>query len=227
MKNRLISRRYYLHGDLYELNPNKYYCALCDAFELKEHFYSNDFHKNNNQEKYIRSLARYKKANERFLIANSRPKSAKNLFSDITKKKAGRFYHWLKKQKERDDPIGDLANDALRDKSFPMETNSSKVIKNYLLFKEACDEAIQALAEAYEEFKTKIKYRSGISPKIRFEIFKRDNYKCQVCGASVKEDGVKLEVDHKNPKSMGGTDDESNLWTLCFDCNRGKGKCEL
>lgn len=222
-----ISKRYYLHGNLYELIPNKYYCALCDSFEIKEHFYSNDFHKSNNQEKYLRSLARYKKANKRFLVSNSRPKNPENLFSDLPIKKYGRFYRWLKKQKERDDPIGDLANDVLRDDSFPIETNSFKLIKRHLIFKRACDEAIQAFDEAFDEFRTRITNRSSISPKIRFEIFKKDNYKCQICGASVKEDGVKLEVDHKIPKSRGGTDDKSNLWTLCFNCNRGKGNSKL
>ena len=227
MKNKSISRRYYLHGDLYELNPNKYYCALCDAFELKEHFYSNEFHQNNGQEKYLRSLARYKKASKKFLLSYPRPKSAKNLFSDIPQKNYGGFYRWLIKQTKRDDPIGDLANDALRDKTFPVESSSLKLIKAHLKFKSACDEAIQALEEAFDEFKPKIKNRSGISLKVRFEIFKADNYKCQICGASVKEDGIKLEVDHKLPVSKGGTNDKSNLWTLCFNCNRGKGKKEL
>ena len=34
---------------------------------------------------------------------------------------------------------------------------------------------------------------------------------------------VELEVDHKIPVSRGGTDDEKNLITKCFNCNRGKG----
>jgi 5-methylcytosine-specific restriction endonuclease McrA len=34
--------------------------------------------------------------------------------------------------------------------------------------------------------------------------------------------GIRLELDHKLPKSKGGNDDLDNLQTLCFECNRGK-----
>lgn len=56
----------------------------------------------------------------------------------------------------------------------------------------------------------------------RFRVFKRDGYRCQMCGRD-SASGAKLEVDHKSPRSRGGSNDLSNLWTLCFDCNRGKG----
>ena len=148
-----------------------------------------------------------------------------NLFSDLPKKKYGKFYKWLKKQKNRDDPVGDLAIDALRDESFPTDTDSFVIIKNHLSFNRACEKAIQALTEAFNEFKNK--NRSGISLKLRFEVFKADNYKCRICGVSAKDEGVKLEVDHVVPKAEGGSDDKSNLWTLCFKCNRGKGTSKL
>jgi hypothetical protein len=48
----------------------------------------------------------------------------------------------------------------------------------------------------------------------------RDSSKCRVCGRSGVE--VPLEVDHIVPVSEGGTDELSNLATLCRDCNRGK-----
>lgn len=39
---------------------------------------------------------------------------------------------------------------------------------------------------------------------------------------SASADGVALEVDHMQPVSKGGTNDEENLWTLCKPCNQGK-----
>ncbi len=48
----------------------------------------------------------------------------------------------------------------------------------------------------------------------------RDNYTCQICGAkTTKNKKVELEVHHIRPKSMGGTDDETNLVTLCKSCH--------
>lgn len=64
-------------------------------------------------------------------------------------------------------------------------------------------------------------HRAFVTPKIRFEVLKRDNFTCQYCGAH--GEGVVLEVDHIIPISKGGTSDMGNLITACFDCNRGKG----
>lgn len=60
-----------------------------------------------------------------------------------------------------------------------------------------------------------------ISSKLRFDIFKRDNFTCQYCGKRTPE--VILEIDHVIPKSKGGSDEPENLITSCFECNRGKG----
>lgn len=53
---------------------------------------------------------------------------------------------------------------------------------------------------------------------IRDRIFKRDNYTCGYCG----EIGGRLECDHRHPVSKGGSNDETNLITACFKCNRAK-----
>lgn len=60
----------------------------------------------------------------------------------------------------------------------------------------------------------------GVSRKDRFEVFKRDGFKCAYCGRTPPQ--VVLEADHIEPKSEGGKDHISNLITACFDCNRGK-----
>lgn len=65
----------------------------------------------------------------------------------------------------------------------------------------------------------------SLTKKIRFEVFKRDGFKCQYCGQTPP--AATLEVDHINPVSKGGDDDINNLITSCFDCNRGKSNIEL
>ena len=67
--------------------------------------------------------------------------------------------------------------------------------------------------------------RKALSKSVRFEVFKRDLFKCQYCGRGVNE--TILEVDHITPIAEGGTNDMMNLITSCRDCNRGKGKRKL
>ena len=67
--------------------------------------------------------------------------------------------------------------------------------------------------------------RRKLSKKTRFDVFKRDGFTCQYCGQ--KPPAVVLEVDHVVPVCEGGGDDEANLLTACFDCNRGKGAGSL
>ena len=65
----------------------------------------------------------------------------------------------------------------------------------------------------------------SISKKLRFEVFKRDNFCCGYCGRTPPE--ITLEIDHINPKSKGGKNDINNYITSCFDCNRGKRNIPL
>lgn len=67
--------------------------------------------------------------------------------------------------------------------------------------------------------------RQPIGKKLRFEVFKRDKFKCQYCGRMSPD--VILEVDHIKPVAEGGTNDLLNLITSCRDCNRGKGKTRI
>lgn len=69
--------------------------------------------------------------------------------------------------------------------------------------------------------------RKAITPKIKLEVFKLGNYTCATCGRSpVTHPGLGLEVDHKKPFSLGGSDEISNYQVLCMECNRGKGNNE-
>lgn len=59
--------------------------------------------------------------------------------------------------------------------------------------------------------------RIKIPPEVRQYILNRDNHKCQHCSSTQK-----LEIDHIIPLVQGGTNDLSNLQTLCLTCNRQK-----
>jgi 5-methylcytosine-specific restriction endonuclease McrA len=63
--------------------------------------------------------------------------------------------------------------------------------------------------------------RKAISERVRYEVFSRDDSRCQSCGRGVA-DGIKLVVDHMLPVDWGGTNEITNLQTLCEECNQGK-----
>lgn len=59
--------------------------------------------------------------------------------------------------------------------------------------------------------------------KLRFDVLKRDGFKCQYCGRSPRaEEGVVLHIDHLVAKHRGGDDSIGNLVTACEACNLGK-----
>lgn len=62
--------------------------------------------------------------------------------------------------------------------------------------------------------------RKPISKKRRFDVFKRDGFTCQYCGATPPS--VLLHVDHIVPVKEGGGNEETNLVTACQNCNLGK-----
>lgn len=67
--------------------------------------------------------------------------------------------------------------------------------------------------------------RKAISKKTRFEVFKRDGFVCQYCGAHPP--AVILHVDHINPVALGGVNDMDNFITACEPCNLGKAARSL
>jgi len=63
-------------------------------------------------------------------------------------------------------------------------------------------------------------HRKAVSKTIRFEVFKRDCFKCQYCGATAPD--VLLVIDHIKPVAGGGSNEIANLITACGPCNAGK-----
>ena len=52
----------------------------------------------------------------------------------------------------------------------------------------------------------------------RFNIYRRDDYKCLYCGSKDS-----LTLDHIVPRSKGGKNSWTNLATCCMKCNITKG----
>lgn len=55
----------------------------------------------------------------------------------------------------------------------------------------------------------------------RTNIFLRDNFTCQLCGA--KPHASQLTLDHVVPRVHGGKTNWTNIVTACKECNHGKG----
>lgn len=85
-------------------------------------------------------------------------------------------------------------------------------------------------SESFESIELKLNCygESSFYNKLRFKIFLRDNFTCQYCGKSPKNDNnVILHIDHIIPLSKNGSFAESNLITSCKECNIGKGNIVL
>jgi len=78
-------------------------------------------------------------------------------------------------------------------------------------------EGVKVAAKYYR----RIQVNRNVSVRTRHQILERDGFRCLDCGAS-PSNGALLEVDHIVPISKGGSNDPSNLRTLCSECNRGK-----
>jgi len=55
----------------------------------------------------------------------------------------------------------------------------------------------------------------------RQNIYLRDNFRCQYCGARVSSQ--ELNLDHVTPRSLGGKTTWENIVTCCIPCNVRKG----
>ncbi len=78
---------------------------------------------------------------------------------------------------------------------------------------------------------------SGVSGALRRRVFREGDFRCVACGLVGFErrfprggygyytdiEGVFLSIDHIKPRSLGGTNDRSNLRVLCTTCNTWKG----
>lgn len=83
-------------------------------------------------------------------------------------------------------------------------------------------QGLQQLSRQNDIKQSKEYQRKIMTDSLRYDIMKRDGFRCKLCGASAS-DGLKLHVDHIIPVSKGGKTESHNLRTLCEQCNLGKG----
>ena len=82
---------------------------------------------------------------------------------------------------------------------------------------------IQELQQMTEKKAHMKRERAKMTKELRELVLRRDDYTCQLCGASrYDEPNLLLEVDHIVPVSRGGKTVLDNLQTLCWRCNRTK-----
>lgn len=99
------------------------------------------------------------------------------------------------------------------------------------------DRRLRSLRKYYEipgeRLKGRFVYRLGaakavetdtgiVSGRLRAQVLDLANGRCQMCGRTIFDDGIKLQIDHKIPQAWGGLTVIENLWALCEDCNNGK-----
>jgi len=77
-------------------------------------------------------------------------------------------------------------------------------------------------------------FERGISKETRAFVLDRNGFTCQMCGAAAGEPHpydanrkTRLHIGHIIDKSMGGTDDPSNLRAICSVCNEGASNLTL
>lgn len=77
-------------------------------------------------------------------------------------------------------------------------------------------------------------FERNISKETRSYVLDRNGFTCQMCGAAAGEPHpndsnrkTRLHIGHIIDKSMGGTDDASNLRAICSVCNEGASNLTL
>ena len=96
----------------------------------------------------------------------------------------------------------------------------SSAVKSFVEYFNGLNRDDGIASENKNNIKTKPR---DVNLRLRFLVFKRDNFKCCICGDSpAKNPNIELHVDHIIPWSKGGETKIENLQTLCSKCNLGK-----
>ncbi len=64
--------------------------------------------------------------------------------------------------------------------------------------------------------------RKRISKRVRERVSQEAKFRCGYCLSSEAVVGAPMEIDHLTPVSLGGSDEQENLWLACSLCNDSK-----
>lgn len=152
------TKRYYLHGDVVVDDPTRCYCARCDLFVELSHFGEPGYHRDNQDG--VRFLSSLQRHNELPLLrkaARGRPENAPNVLEkqatqerDTREASRSPFHRWLETQRGRNDSVGDLADDILRDHSFPVSLSTRHQLEDRLAGHGNL--IVRAIRKAWREF---------------------------------------------------------------------------
>jgi hypothetical protein len=155
-------RRYYLHGDQYEEDPSRYYCAQCDVFFQADHIESHGQH---TYERYMSAEERWAKRDASMKLNRRRPDNPVNILREPAlaaraqyKVLRPAFSDWLLAQgrllrtEERRDGISIMAVTMLTARGLPTRPRSlTELLQHYRSWgKHSTD--LAALEEAWAEF---------------------------------------------------------------------------
>ena len=66
-----------------------------------------------------------------------------------------------------------------------------------------------------------------VTKKVPGKVFRRDLFTCQYCFRNELEIEGRMTIDHRVPRSRGGTNNIANLVTCCPRCNARKNLVEV
>lgn len=226
---------------LQEINRGEKFHNIQDRFEIKK-FYDNKRNYNNvqpagimahyitnNMEYFSDYFKKIQENSQRFIEYNKKISAIKSM---VEKEESERLKISLKEYFWRENRIFE------KEKLTPTVNCFFSVQQRYSsrkgrvnLFKSgtygfnemyACFESISRTRldrKTYLELATV--ERGELSDSLRYDIMRRDNFKCVICGASA-DIGARLHVDHIIPIAKGGKTVPNNLRVLCERCNIGK-----
>lgn len=108
---------------------------------------------------------------------------------------------------------------------FYYKSNNNRVYKKYSVYfnSQTCESFLNSLKDEHTYNMFVKTQRSLMTDKLRNIIKERDNFTCQICGASIyTHPDIVFHIDHIIPVSKGGITTEDNLQTLCSTCNLKK-----